>query len=161
LLASGHDSGVKIWDTETWREVRSLPDATHGSLFSPDGRWLVTGAPEVFRVWDTKTWQPVGNCPGAPSSRWHARNAVAFSPDSQFLVTTASEDLKVGNRLRVWRLPGLEELPAFRFEGVPFGSVAFSADGKHLLAGLWIGEIVVWDFAERKVVKVLKEHTGL
>jgi WD40 repeat protein len=159
LLASGHDSGVKLWDTETWREVRSLPDTTHGCRFSPDGRWLVTGAAGGWRLWNTQTWEPVGDCPGGPRDRWLMRNVVAFSPDSQFLVTGMSYNRLVGNHLRVWRLPGLEELPAIPFETAP-GSVAFSADGQHLLMGLWSGELVVLDFAGRKVVKTLLEHTS-
>ncbi|HEU0011699.1 MAG TPA: serine/threonine-protein kinase [Verrucomicrobiae bacterium] len=164
LLASAHDSGVTLWDTEMWQEVRALPDTTQGCRFSPDGRWLVTGTPEGWRLWNTQTWEPAGDCPGTSPSRWHGRNAVAFSPDSQFLVTGASEVFQIVDHLRVWRLPGLEELPAIRFGGfgggIPPISVAFSADGKQLIVGYWTGEIVVWDFATRKVVATLREHTG-
>ncbi len=164
LLASGHDSGVTLWDTETWQAVRSLPDTTHGCRFSPDGRWLLTGAGEGWRLWNTQTWEAAGDCPGALTSRWHGRSAVAFSPDNQFLVTSASEVFPIGDHLRVWRLPGLEELPPIRHggfgAGIPPISAAFSADGKHLLVGHWTGAIVVWDFATRKVVTTLHEHTG-
>ena len=38
--------------------------------------------------------------------------------------------------------------------------MAFSVDGKHLIAGLLDGRIVVWEFASRKVVATRKEHTG-
>ena len=160
LLASGHESGVKIWDTEKWAEVRSLPDTTHPARFSADGRWLVTGVAGGFRLWDTQTWQPAGTCPGAPTFHLYSRNAVAFSPDSQFLVTVASAGHASGDHLRVWRLPGLEELPPLLSKTEPPGSVAFSVDGKHVIAGLWDGQIVVWDFASRKVVSTQKEHTG-
>jgi len=43
LLVSGHDSQVRLWNTETWQEVLSLPDARYPAVFSPDGQWLVTG----------------------------------------------------------------------------------------------------------------------
>jgi WD40 repeat protein/serine/threonine protein kinase len=161
LLASGHDSGVKLWDTETWQEVRSLPKTMHPARFSPDGRWLLTGVAEGFQVWDTAAWQSMGICPGtSPLTRWQTRNAVAFSPDSQFLVTIASEGSPLRDYLRAWRLPGLEELPPLRFEGESPGSAAFLLDGKHLVAGLWDGRVVVWDFATRKVLAMRKEHTG-
>ncbi len=165
LLASGLGSGVTLWDTETWQEVRTLPDTTQqGCRFSPDGRWLVTGAPEGWRLWNTQTWEPAGDCPGTSPSRWYARNAVAFSPDSQFLVTGASDFAEIPDHLRVWRLPGPEELPAIRFAGfgggLPPMSATFSTDGKHLIVGHWTGEIVVWDFASRKVVATLREHSG-
>ena len=170
LLASGHDTGVKLWNTETWQEVRSLPHTVDPSLFSPDGHWLLTGAAEGFRVWDTQTWQPVGDCTGAPRARWQTRNAVAFSPDSRFLVTIAGEgaDGVIGDHFRVWGLPGLEKLSSLHLKRESSGSaplsppssVAFSADGKFVVAGLRDGQLAVWDFATRKVVATRKEHTG-
>ncbi len=170
LLAAGHGSSVKLWDTDTWDEVRSLPDTLHPCLFSPDGRWLLTGVAEGFRVWDTQTWQPMGVCTGVPRVRWQTRNAVAFSPDSQFLVTIAGEGAHgdIGDHFRVWLLPGLEKLSSLRLNREanssrafsPPGSLAFSAGGKFVVAGLWDGQIAVWDFATRKVVATRKEHTG-
>jgi WD40 repeat protein len=170
LLASGHDTGVKLWNTEAWQEVRSLPGTMHPALFSPDGRWLLTGVAEGFRVWDTQTWQPMGLCTGVPGARWHTRNAVAFSPDSQFLVTIAGEGIDdgIGEHFRVWRLPGLEKLSSLQLNREASGSAAFSPPGsltflpggKFVVAGLWDGQIAVWDFATRKVVATRKEHTG-
>jgi WD40 repeat protein len=160
LLASSHESGVRIWDTENWAEVRSLPDTTHPARFSSDGRWLVTGVAGGFRLWDTQSWKVAGTCPGAPTFHSQSRNAVAFSPDSQFLITIASAGPTIGDHLRVWRLPGLEELPALLSKTEPPGSVAFLVNGKHVIAGLWDGRIVVWEFASRKVVATRKEHTG-
>src|SRR5262249_2824093 len=52
------------------------------------------------------------------------------------------------------------ELPSIRSSGEPIGSVAFSSDGKFVLAGLWHGQLTIWDFATRKVVATHKEHTG-
>jgi WD40 repeat protein len=166
LLASGHDDGVKLWDTATWQVVRALPETSHGTAFSPDGRWLLTGATiekderPVWRLWDTREWKPLGDCSGAPRSLWQARNAVAFSPDNQYLVTSAAKVWEVGDYSRRWRLPGLEEAGSLNFNGVPQSSLAFSADGKQLLAGLWTGELVVWDVAQWKMVTTRTEHTG-
>jgi len=160
MLASSHESGVKVWDAENWAELRSLAGTMHPARFSSDGRWLVTGVAGGFRLWDTQTWEAAGTCPGAPTFHLQSRNAVAFSPDSQFLVTIASAGHASGDHLRVWRLPGLEELPSLLSETEPPGSVAFSVDGKHVIAGLWDGRIVVWEFASRKVVATRKEHTG-
>ena len=44
LLASGDDSHVRLWSTESWEEVQSLPEVRYPAVFSADGRWLVTGA---------------------------------------------------------------------------------------------------------------------
>src|SRR4030095_3137376 len=159
LLASGNDSGVTLWNTETWHEVRSLTNTMYPSLFSPDGRWLLTGVPRAFRVWDTQTGQPVGDCLGAPELAFNARNAVAFSPDSQFLVTIAGKVWDQGDHLRVWRWPGREKDSEIRFESEP-GSLAFTADGKHLVTGLWDGQVVVLDFGTRQRLPMPKEHSA-
>ena len=132
------------------------------TVFSPDGHLLLTGVAGAFRLWDTQTWQPVGDCPGAPQLASNARNAVAFSPDSQFLVTVAGEN-EIGDLLRVWRLPSMERLPDLRFQSEGDcrpGSVAFTADGKYVVMGLWDGRLVVWDFATRRLVSTTKEHTA-
>jgi WD40 repeat protein len=159
LLASGNNSGVKLWDTETWREVRSLANTMSPSLFSPDGRWLLTGVTGGFRVWETQTWQPVGDCPGEPRLASGAWNAVTVSPDGQFLVTVAGKD-EAGARLRVWRLPSMERLPDIRIENEQPLSAAFSADGKHILVGLWNGQLAVLNFATRQVRATSKEHSA-
>ncbi len=157
LLATGDSSGVKLWDTKTWKEVRSLPEAIQPALFSPDGKQLLTGRPGGFQLWDTDTWRSEIVSQDAPNLRLQTRNAVAFSPDSQSFVTIAGKGLNLGDHLRGWQLPGLKELPEIRFESDPI-SVAYTSDGQHLIAGLWNGQVIVWDFATDQVRATLKEH---
>jgi WD40 repeat protein len=49
---------VKIWDAETGRQEHELPMGQARVAFSPDGRWLVTGAEQEYRSWQVGTWQP-------------------------------------------------------------------------------------------------------
>ena len=55
--------------------------------------------------------------------------------------------------------PVLEKVSEIRFESEP-GSLAFSADGKHLITGLWDGQVAVLDFATRQRLPTPKEHTA-
>jgi WD40 repeat protein len=107
LLASGGlDRIVHIWDAKTGREIESLKNIIvdnalapvyegpiRGLAFSPNGKWLVTGAEDneggvrnkTLLVWDTSTWTKqnpvVFNSPNVNLT------ALAFSPDGQTLVT--------------------------------------------------------------------------
>jgi WD40 repeat protein len=158
-LASAQDQ-VIIWDTDRWQALRTLPEGGHTALFSPNERWFVAGISGGYRVWDTTTWHPVGDCTGAPVYRWHARHAVAFSPDSESLLTVAGDGYPLGDHLRVWQLPSLEEREPVRVADGEISAVAFSPEGRKLVTGLFDGRVVVWDFATRRPLMTKREHTA-
>jgi hypothetical protein len=58
---------VKLWDTSTWAElpVPELTNAIAPAVFSPDGRWLLTGSSgtNLLQLRITVTWEPVASCP--------------------------------------------------------------------------------------------------
>ena len=158
LLASGNESSVTLWNTQTWTAARSLPGASGPCLFSPDGQWLLTGIAGKYRVWNTTTWQPLGDCDGAPPLSFQSRHEVAFSPDSRLLITAAGEGF--GDHLRVWRLPSLERLADIRIRDMEPGSVAFFHDGKRLLFGLRTGQLAVHHFEGRTELLTPPVHTA-
>ena len=75
LLVTGNDSSVTLWNTRTWKAVRSLSETRGPCLFSPDGQWLLTGWRESFEC-GTPTWQSLGDCDNAPSLAFQTRYAL-------------------------------------------------------------------------------------
>jgi len=108
MAGSSHMGFVKIWDTSTWTELKTLGGFSVGVssvAFSPDGRRLVTGSdnPETLRIWDTASWRDTLTLEGEGSSFIH----TSFSPDGN--------TIGVWNRTRtlhLWHAPSLEYIEA-------------------------------------------------
>jgi WD40 repeat protein len=68
-FASPALNGVKVWDTETWKEAAYVTPEKHVAVhqgevvaFSSDSKRLISAGSRVY-VWDTETWQEIGMPP--------------------------------------------------------------------------------------------------
>lgn len=82
-------AGVSVWETETGREVCTLPvDEEAQVAFSPDGKWLVTSSSRNT-VWEVGTWQLHADFPrldyaGLPGQ-------IAFASGGRFVAVFAGD----------------------------------------------------------------------
>lgn len=136
LAAAGH------FVADVWTDWRSTPrrvtrlqhkDVVNVVAFSPDERYVITGADKSVVVWDR--WD--SSTPSVVARIAHEKGiyGVAFSRDSQYLVTA---DYDGYARLwRGWNTGNPTEVARFQHEGTKGGwrsmyAVAFSPDGKYL-----------------------------
>jgi WD40 repeat protein len=153
VTASNGDTTIKVWDANTGKLVQSAgPITGHGDVFlSPRQTWLATTAswgPRqsdlTVRLWDVKTGKLRQVFPG------HSRpvNCAAFSPDERLLATGSWD-----NSVVVWDLVTGFEVGTFRggdyWGHGPAGviGIAFTPDGKRVLALSHNGEMRTWDVA--------------
>lgn len=151
LAVAFWDARVEVYDVATGSRRATLPGATrreqptskptrdwHAVGFSPDSKTLATAVEdETIKLWDVRSFQEKAALKG----HRQPLRSIAFSPDGRVLAS-ASSDGQVGE-LKLWDLPAGKERSTLSTD-LPIYSLAFSADGVTLAAGM-PSVIKLWD----------------
>lgn len=151
--ASSHDSAVKLWDIQSGVLIRNFPGHSgwvKSLAFSPDGKYLLTGAWDwSWRLWNIET----GICEKKHGST--LVQSVCFVSDTQFLVAGGHNNETA--KIALWNIDG--EKPVFEFNDHTDAvmSVAATKDGKYFASGSIDKTVRVWSLAEKKEIRKI-EH---
>jgi WD40 repeat protein len=145
VATAGNDSLVRLWNSETGHEIRTLRGHTSRSIlavaFSPDGQWVASGSRDrTARMWRV----PIGGDARVIARHRDRVMALDFSTEGM-LLATGSRDRSV----KVWDALRARELATVRqdFGFVP--SIAFHDD---LVAfGDWYGSMWLWNYRTREL----------
>ncbi len=145
-----------VWNLATRQPLqRFTEDRGIASVaFTPDGKRLASGSwTGRARVYDWAAGKEVADFPVDGISR------VAISPDGQLLATAAERQT-----VQLWNLARGQLEAELEGDLFRFHCVAFSPDGKRLLAGggdwnaVGTAQVTIWDVASKKQVLALKGH---
>jgi WD40 repeat protein len=154
---------VRIWDVHDLNEITSIELRGHRSkvtslALSPDGRYVVTGSYDrTARIWDIRNLNNITSVVLEGHTDWI--ESVAWSPDGKYVVTGSLDgapriwDVQDKNNSRAIKLPKGQEnglngkARSFGRRDQEWGvtSVAWSADGKYIVAKMANHTACIWD----------------
>ena len=127
-ISASRDNTLKIWDTDTGRELKTLTGHTslvNAVAIAPDGKTAISASRDnTLKIWDTETRRELKTLTGHTDSV----RAVAIAPDGKTAIS-ASED----KTLKVRDLLSGEEVASFSGEA-EFDCCAISPDGVTVVA---------------------------
>ncbi len=126
LLASVGGQDLKIFDTSSWAQLRTIHvRMTLTVAFSPDGALLATADQDV-NLWDPRRGTQVRTI----KAETRGINTLAFSPDGRAIAVGTSE-----RTAKLFDAASGELKHKLSGHSGPVWSVAFSSDGKLLASG--------------------------
>ncbi|KAJ7154878.1 WD40-repeat-containing domain protein [Mycena crocata] len=147
IISGAWDRTVRVWDAETGAAVgnpfKGHADKVIHVAMSPDGKQIISASPDTVQIQD----YPTGGVIVIP---FNSLRVIAVSPNGRYIVS-GSEQFPQGNPARVETTLALWDSQT----GHPIGpkiqcdveaySIAFSADGRHVVTGLQDRTIRVWN----------------
>ncbi|HVM48544.1 MAG TPA: tetratricopeptide repeat protein, partial [Candidatus Acidoferrum sp.] len=133
---AGGGVGVRLLKVGSAERSFALPDYRSGDVlvaWSPDGALLAAAdVDNQVTLWEAQTWRKLAVLGGHGGGRFPFKVcSLAFSPEGRWLATGGSFDDPV---VRLWDVGQRQARTLARLEGLTIAGLAFTPDGKSLLA---------------------------
>lgn len=163
-FATGSNRTANIYDANTGAEVSEFVDrATDGEdpqdsyvravCFSPDGKWLITGAEDhIVKIWDVRNRTVRHRLKGHSTDIY----SVDASQDSRFIISGSGD-----KTAKLWNLETGRLLTTLGEERGPtdgITSVSVSPLSTHVAAGSLDKIVRVWDVESTQMVRAFEGH---
>lgn len=145
LLASADRNGnIHVWDPENAQEIFALSGhtaAVRSVAWRGDSKLLASGSEDgTIKTWEMESGKPVKSWPA------HEGGVLGIDFSHDGLIASCGRNGKI----RYWDINGNKKRSMETTNELPL-SVAFSHDGKRLIAGTFSGKVYSWTCADGKV----------
>ncbi|HEU4478873.1 MAG TPA: PQQ-binding-like beta-propeller repeat protein [Pyrinomonadaceae bacterium] len=164
IATAGGERTVKLWDSATGTELRSLVghyDAVFAVAFSPNGKTIASGSYDgTVKLWDAASGIEIRSL----NAHGFGVYAVAFSPDGKIIASGGGEDTRDDQQqphaIKFWDAATGDLLRSVERES-QVRSVAFSPDGKAIASDSWGNNaVVLWDTESGKKIHTLQSKAS-
>jgi len=151
-ISASYDKTLKIWDTDTGRELRTLTGHTgpvRGVAIAPDGFIAISASDDnTLKIWDIETGSELQTLTGHTNSV----RGVAIAPDGLTAIS-ASDD----NTLKIWDLASGSELRTLTGHTNSVRQVAIAPDGKRAISASDDKTLKVWNLLSGTELRTLTD----
>jgi WD40 repeat protein len=132
VISASADRALKIWDTESGREIRTLAGharAVEAVAVASNGRWAVSGSSDhTIKVWDLDNGREIRTITGHTSEVM----SVSITADGQRLVSGG-----IRREVRVWSMEDGQSIYSRRAKSGYLNAVAATPDGRFAVLGVY------------------------
>ena len=150
IATGGEDKKIILWRADTFEEVRRLENHVLSILdlaFTPDSTRLASASKDkTARLWNVKTGEQLA------VFNVHTDVVYAVAIDGERLVTSADDTI------RLWDLKTLAPIPVFPTRSHGARCLAFSGDGRYLVAGARDGVVRVYAMLRPELLKLARNY---
>jgi WD40 repeat protein len=164
FIATGSaDKTIILWRASDGKQIRSFrgsPGGISSVGFNRQGNTILSLSDDgTIILWDVSSGKEINRLK-LPEDRF---TCASFNPDGTEIIAgsrrsgVSSWNIRTGEKIREFTAVPEDLLSARRFSYNEAGSVAFSADGKYIIAGVADYTAIVWDAASGKEIRKYKK----
>ncbi len=167
LTGGSSDNKAYVWDTESGQLLHQLEAHTDWIVdvgFSPDGSTGFTiSRDRTIILWDLQTGHEIRRF-GTDLILGPEMLSATFSPDGRTILSNngglPSSNPGEEANLILWDVATGQPIRTFRGHTGGVGGLAISPDGRMVLSGANMGEMILWDINTAAILERFSEDTG-